>query len=158
MAGAKFAGSYKSETGNRYGRLLVLKDAGRDKHGRALWLCRCDCGKEKIAPGFKLRGVQVRSCGCYRSEKSRQTKLTDEERERRKTEPRECSGCNEIKAPEEFRYGNRKWCRACATRNQRLWRQRDNNGTRSNWRKKYGLTFEMYDEFFRQQKFDTLFT
>lgn len=54
-------------TGQRFGRLLVIKKCGRK--GRSVaWLCRCDCGSEKIMKGCALlRGVQ--SCGCLRKDK-----------------------------------------------------------------------------------------
>lgn len=50
-------------TGQRFGRLLVLSEAGRNKFGKAMWLCRCDCGTEKIIGGYCLRRGQ-QSCGC----------------------------------------------------------------------------------------------
>ena len=50
------------ETGNRYGRLLVLE---RDRRG---WLCQCDCGQTKTTMGSSLRGGGVKSCGCLRQE------------------------------------------------------------------------------------------
>lgn len=38
----------------RYGRLLVVKHAGKDKKNRHLWLCKCDCGNEKIVAASNL--------------------------------------------------------------------------------------------------------
>lgn len=52
-------------TGKRYGRYLVIKDAGGDP---AKWLCKCDCGKEKIVWGKSLKNGDVVSCGCYARE------------------------------------------------------------------------------------------
>lgn len=51
-------------TGKRFGRLTVKYYAGNDKYRQALWLCRCDCGNEKIVSGFCLRRGDVHSCGC----------------------------------------------------------------------------------------------
>lgn len=54
-------------TGLRFGRLLVIARAGSKKHkhgARALWLCRCDCGQEKIVCGQALRRKNTASCGC----------------------------------------------------------------------------------------------
>ncbi len=28
------------------------------------WLCRCDCGNEKVVRGSSLKGMKVKSCGC----------------------------------------------------------------------------------------------
>lgn len=55
------------EIGNRYGKLLVIDEAGRDKNGRVLWKCQCDCGNIKIALGKTLRAGLCQSCGCVRS-------------------------------------------------------------------------------------------
>lgn len=50
--------------GQRFGRLTVLRLEGQASDRHALWLCRCDCGSEKIIRGHSLRGGQSRSCGC----------------------------------------------------------------------------------------------
>jgi len=60
------------ETGNRYGRLLVLRQDGQDKHQCAMWICRCDCGNEVRVQGTNLRRGGVQSCGCLRIERSRE--------------------------------------------------------------------------------------
>lgn len=51
-------------TGQRFGRLIVLEDAGRDPHSRVIWHCRCDCGTCTIVRSNNLRTGAVRSCGC----------------------------------------------------------------------------------------------
>lgn len=56
------------ETGNRYGRLTVVRRAESTRGGEARWLCRCECGGEKIARGTKLRRGETRSCGCLEQE------------------------------------------------------------------------------------------
>ena len=70
----KSCGCYKptspffiNEVGNKYGMLTVINEAGRDKNGRVLWNCLCDCGNEKIALGKSLRAGLVTSCGCIHS-------------------------------------------------------------------------------------------
>lgn len=58
--------SLKDETGNRYGRLTVLRryDTKKPSGIGAYWLCRCDCGTEVAVQGTKLRNGNTRSCGC----------------------------------------------------------------------------------------------
>lgn len=56
----------KDETGNTYGILTVLERAGSNKHGKALWKCQCECGKEIIVDGTSLRTGNTTSCGCRR--------------------------------------------------------------------------------------------
>jgi len=51
-------------TGNRYGRLLVIRRDGSNHRGEKLWLCNCDCGKAITLPGYPLRSGHTSSCGC----------------------------------------------------------------------------------------------
>jgi hypothetical protein len=62
------------ETGKRYGRLTVTGDSGirYGKAGNVIWSCVCDCGKETMVGGDKLRAGKIRSCGCYRKEMMRE--------------------------------------------------------------------------------------
>lgn len=57
-------------TGEKYGRLFVLRRIGSDLRGNALWLCKCDCGKEATVYGYNLKNNHVQSCGCLKKERS----------------------------------------------------------------------------------------
>lgn len=57
----------KDLTGKRFGKLLVLESVESNKKRRQ-WLCRCDCGKNKITSGCNLTSKKVMSCGCYQLE------------------------------------------------------------------------------------------
>lgn len=57
--------NFKDRTGIRFGRLICISFAGTMSNSAA-WLCKCDCGKEKIIGCDALRGG-VKSCGCSRS-------------------------------------------------------------------------------------------
>ena len=62
-------GKFIDETGNRYGRLVVLeqdKELSYEKH-RAYWICKCDCGNIKTVSSKCLRGGNTKSCGCILS-------------------------------------------------------------------------------------------
>jgi hypothetical protein len=52
--------------GERFGRLVAVKVAGKDAHRSYLWSCICDCGSETIVPSSRLRRGGVKSCGCLR--------------------------------------------------------------------------------------------
>jgi hypothetical protein len=54
----------KDISGKTFGRWTVLSYAETDEAGSALWLCRCDCGEEKLVLGTRLRLGQSKSCGC----------------------------------------------------------------------------------------------
>lgn len=51
----------------RFDRLVAIKFAGVNDSG-ALWLCRCDCGNEKVVSAKILRSGHARSCGCLNKE------------------------------------------------------------------------------------------
>ena len=55
-------------TGQRFEKLVVMKFAGASKHRQAMWLCKCDCGKETTTSGASLRQGLTRSCGCLHIE------------------------------------------------------------------------------------------
>lgn len=55
-------------TGQRFGRLKVIKRAKRKKNRQVMWICKCDCGNIKEIVGVSLRNGDTRSCGCYRRE------------------------------------------------------------------------------------------
>lgn len=58
-------------TGLRFGRLVALryvKKSVSHRHGAAYWLCRCDCGKEKVIKSQHLRSGHVISCRCANAE------------------------------------------------------------------------------------------
>jgi hypothetical protein len=68
--------------GRRFGRLTVIAEAGRDKHGNILWKCRCECGSEKKLMGFTLVNGHTKSCGCLACELSAQRFTTHGESKR----------------------------------------------------------------------------
>lgn len=60
-------GAKRDLIGQRFGRLMVVAEAGR-KHGGVLWLCQCDCGNTKEVMSQSLVSGTTLSCGCYNKE------------------------------------------------------------------------------------------
>jgi len=58
--------------GTKFHKLTVLLRATSDTAGRAVFLCRCECGRECHVRGADLRSRHTKSCGCLRSSKARQ--------------------------------------------------------------------------------------
>ena len=54
----------------RFGRLSVIKEAGRYKNREVIWHCKCDCGNEVDVRGSRLSSGNTKSCGCFAKEKS----------------------------------------------------------------------------------------
>ena len=55
-------------TGMQFGKLTVLRESEERKNGQVLWVCRCECGTEKLVSTRYLVSNQIRSCGCYKSQ------------------------------------------------------------------------------------------
>ena len=55
---------YKDETGNKYAMLTMVKNVGKNKHGKYMWECLCDCGNVCVVVGGDIRSGQTQSCGC----------------------------------------------------------------------------------------------
>ena len=66
-------------TGIKFGRLIAMHRVENTEQNRAQWLCRCDCGSEKVAQAAYLNKGTTRSCGCLGIEqrkKAAQTQVT----------------------------------------------------------------------------------
>lgn len=58
----------KDLTGEKFGRLVALKIAGRGKQGHILWLCLCECGVKREFIKSSLLLGHTKSCGCAKAE------------------------------------------------------------------------------------------
>ena len=74
-------------TGEKFGRLVVLKrveDIRRpNDKPRKRYLCRCDCGNEKIVYAENLTRNLTKSCGCLQREKTSEAHKTHGETDSR---------------------------------------------------------------------------
>ena len=53
----------KDLTGQRFGKLTVIERV-ENVGKQTAWLCKCDCGNEKVVPAWNLVSKQTKSCGC----------------------------------------------------------------------------------------------
>ena len=84
-------GNYKKEMihmskrieleGKYFGKLYVVEYVGKGKY-----LCRCECGNEKIISGGHLRGGATKSCGCLARELTRKRWAEDDAFRQRQSE------------------------------------------------------------------------
>jgi len=58
-------------TGQKFGRLTAIKREGSNSDGKALWLCKCDCGNKVIVVGKSIRNGHTKSCGCLSVDRTR---------------------------------------------------------------------------------------
>jgi hypothetical protein len=61
---------YSDILGKKFDRLLVIKRIGSNNLHKMTWLCKCDCGNEKIVTGSGLLNGSTRSCGCLQRERT----------------------------------------------------------------------------------------
>ena len=64
-------------TGKTFNRLTVNFCSGRNKQGKPMWNCTCECGdiKDKVLAG-NLKNGNTKSCGCLSRETLTKTKTT----------------------------------------------------------------------------------
>jgi hypothetical protein len=55
-------------TGQRFGRLTVLRRSDIRRNRNTYWLCRCDCGNERNVQRSALMTNRSTSCGCLQRE------------------------------------------------------------------------------------------
>lgn len=55
---------YDNLIGKRFEKLVVIKEVEKTRQGQRQFLCKCDCGNEKVVLGANLIYEQSTSCGC----------------------------------------------------------------------------------------------
>ncbi len=60
--------THQDLTNQRFDRLIVISEAGRNAHRSVCWLCLCDCGNSKITTTSNLKKGNTKSCGCLQHE------------------------------------------------------------------------------------------
>jgi len=65
--------------GKKFGRLTVLRFAGKGKPGKLFYECLCDCGNIKTIRKDHLTGGRTKSCGCLRNEQCSKTGKLNEQ-------------------------------------------------------------------------------
>lgn len=65
-------GKVINEVGNTFGNWTVLSRAENKADGSAKWLCKCNCGTEKVVAANTLREGKSFSCGCFKATAGRE--------------------------------------------------------------------------------------
>lgn len=56
-------------TGKKINKITVLSVHSKNKIGKTLWNCICECGVIKIINGEYIKNGDAKSCGCLKKEK-----------------------------------------------------------------------------------------
>lgn len=61
--------------GESFHLLTVVNGPVSDRHGRS-WICKCDCGADRLVAEYKLKSGHTKSCGCLQRKQlaARQTR------------------------------------------------------------------------------------
>lgn len=64
-------------TDQPFGKLTAVREVGRNKYGRVLWECRCECGNPKpiVVSTANLRSGNTASCGCVKLDELRSRRV-----------------------------------------------------------------------------------
>ena len=60
-------------TGQRFGRLTVIKPTDKRSDRKVVWECLCDCGNKCFASSANLKKNNTQSCGCLKKTNSIRT-------------------------------------------------------------------------------------
>lgn len=65
-------------SGKRFGRLVAVEPFPMKRNGRSqvYWSCNCDCGVTLFVNATSLARGLTRSCGCFRSDVTRERSIT----------------------------------------------------------------------------------
>lgn len=64
----------------QFGYLTVIENMGKMDGRRYYWKCRCDCGKEVVIEGSRLRNGNTKSCGCHKFDGLKQYNIQQSEK------------------------------------------------------------------------------
>lgn len=98
----------KDHTGERYGFLTAISYIGKDKYGKSIWLCRCDCGVEKNYLANMLVTKHATSCGlCTKRHYAEKRKLPLRDSSMYRKYCKMIDRCHNPNSPFWGRYGGR---------------------------------------------------
>ena len=66
--GCKIARKSIDLTGEKFGKLTVIRQLQKRINKRIVWRCKCDCGNHIDVKGIYLTTGEVKSCGCLKTE------------------------------------------------------------------------------------------
>lgn len=61
----------KDFVGKKFGKLEIVSFSRKDNNSNNYYLCKCDCGTEKVVAQNHLVSGKTKSCGCLKQHPSR---------------------------------------------------------------------------------------
>lgn len=104
-------GNFIDLTGQKFGRLTVIKRIENDSRNHARFLCQCDCGNFKNILSRSLKSGKTKSCGCLAKEVHSKSKFKYKKEKNFKRIYNIWNSmkqrCNNIKSKDYKNYGGR---------------------------------------------------
>lgn len=98
-------------TGQKFGYLTAMKRLeSKNKFGKYLWECSCDCGGTKTATANQLKSGHVKSCGCLLKELYEKLKLN--------IKGQKFGRLTAIEPIEKFNHAGLRWLFQCSCGNK----------------------------------------
>lgn len=72
-------GTFNIYPGQKIGYWIVMEKATKGHGGHARWLCKCECGNERIVYQNRLKKGKSKSCGCHRYDKRKENAFSRDE-------------------------------------------------------------------------------
>lgn len=99
-------------TNQRFGRLVATSRIGKTRNNVGLWLCKCDCGADKVVRVDVLKRGISQSCGCLAVELTKSRSTTHGETGPNKTKEYDAwtgfkNRCDNPNNKDYHRYGGR---------------------------------------------------
>jgi hypothetical protein len=62
---------FENLIGKQFGRLTVVDLSEKMSGRKSYWVCKCECGNEKLVRSDSLKSGNVQSCGCLKVEQNK---------------------------------------------------------------------------------------
>jgi hypothetical protein len=131
--------------GKRFSSLIVLRFIEINKLKRAVWLCRCDCGKEIDVETGALQSGNTKTCGCNNVGRFVQSK-----------DKKVCRKCFEdLIVGNNFLQGlqnSHNWiCKSCKSKYDLKFKEKNPFINHASSIKKYGINATEYENLYNAQ-------
>ena len=111
-------GRFEDLTGQKFNRWTVIKRVENNKSGQAQWLCRCECGTERVLISTWLKRGGSKSCGCLAKEIQRKLQTEKNKKRLKDLTGKHIGKLTVIKRVENNKHGNPQWLCKCDCGNE----------------------------------------
>jgi len=67
---------FQDLTNQVFNKMTIVSYHSKNSSGQSRWLCRCECGTEKVVTAHHLKNGNTKSCGCLLATQARSERAT----------------------------------------------------------------------------------